>query len=491
MGFIRPAAISGTFYPGSARELEASVAYYLSQAKHSALPVPKAMIVPHAGYIYSGPVAAKAYARLKPAHDRIKRVVILGPCHRVAVRGVAASSADAFATPLGNVALDKEAQARVLTLPFVQVFDQTHVQEHSLEVHLPFLQRVLDDFKVVPLVVGDVHPDQISQLLDVLWGGSETLILISSDLSHYHPYGEAKTMDDATCRAIETLDPDAIGRDQACGRIPIKGLLGLARRRGLQVSTVDLRNSGDTAGPKDRVVGYGSWVFVEPGAAKPAAAGDGFADATRQLLADHGPTLLKTAARSIVQGFASGRPLKVDPKDYAAELGQPGACFVTLKRGQMLRGCIGSPIAHRPLIVDVAENGFSAACKDPRFPKLQTVELSGLALFISVLSAPRPMSVRDQADLLAQLRPHEDGLILTDGPKRALFLPSVWESLPRADEFVMRLKQKAGLAVDHWSAGMQAHRFIAEEISAETVGGPDALWQAAGADRIDIPTTPE
>ena len=477
MGFVRSAAIAGTFYPGSARELEATVAFHLSQAQPAQAPVPKAIIAPHAGYIYSGPVAATAYARLKPAHDRIKRVILLGPCHRVAVRGLAASSADAFATPLGEVRVDKEALGRILHLPQVQVFDDTHVQEHSLEVHLPFLQRVLDDFAVLPLVAGDASPEQVAQVLDILWGGPETLILISSDLSHYHGYAEAQRMDGATCRAIEALDPNGIGHDQACGRIPIRGLLTIAKHKGLEVSTVDLRNSGDTAGPKDRVVGYGSWVFTEPsGDKKPQD--DAFADATKKLLAEHGEILLRTAASSILHGLARGKPLTVDAASFPASLAARGACFVTLKRGGHLRGCIGSSVAHRPLIIDVAENGFAAAFRDPRFPKLDASELSDLTLSLSVLSAPRPMTVKDEADLLSQLRPHVDGLIIVDGERRALFLPSVWESLPKPEEFVMRLKMKAGMAPDHWSKTFQALRFTAEELEATSRPDPQAIWRA-------------
>ena len=263
MPLLREAAVAGQFYPGSAAELEATVRQFLDGAEKTAAPVPKAIIAPHAGYVYSGAVAASAYALLEPAASVIKRVVLLGPCHRVAVRGLALSDADAFATPLGDVPVDKEAAAMILDLPQVEVFDAAHAQEHSLEVHLPFLQVILDDFAVVPLVVGEAPPEQVAEVLDALWGGAETLIVVSSDLSHYLDYDSAQKIDSETCRAIETLDPQAISRDGACGRFPVGGLLVLAKRRGLTVTTLDLRNSGDTAGSKDRVVGYGSWMFQE------------------------------------------------------------------------------------------------------------------------------------------------------------------------------------------------------------------------------------
>jgi AmmeMemoRadiSam system protein B len=222
----------------------------------------KALVVPHAGYVYSGPVAASAYALLASLRDRIRRVVLLGPSHRVGFEGLAASSADAFETPLGRVEIDAEAVERALLLPQVRRLDAAHAQEHSLEVQLPFLQRVLSDFRLVPLVVGDATPAEVAEVIETLWGGAETLLVVSSDLSHYLPYEQAKALDRATTQAIENLDPEAIGEDQACGRLPVQGLLLAARRHGLHARTLDLRSSGDTAGSRDAVVGYGAYAFA-------------------------------------------------------------------------------------------------------------------------------------------------------------------------------------------------------------------------------------
>ena len=261
MTSVRNPAVAGTFYPADARELHAMVSAYLNSAKASG-PPPKAIIAPHAGYIYSGPVAATAYAYLAEARGTIKRVVLLGPAHRVAFAGLAASSAEAFATPLGTIPVDKPAMAKILTLPQVQVLDEAHAFEHSLEVHLPFLQEVLGDFTLVPLAVGEATPAEVGEVLEVLWDGSETLIVISSDLSHYYDYETASKLDLATSRAIEELRPQDIHYEHACGRNPVNGLLWVARRRGMHARTVDLRNSGDTAGPRDQVVGYGAYVFA-------------------------------------------------------------------------------------------------------------------------------------------------------------------------------------------------------------------------------------
>jgi AmmeMemoRadiSam system protein B len=261
MNITRTPAVAGLFYPADAQELRATVRGLLAAAAATP-PTPKAIIAPHAGYVYSGPIAASVYARLIPARDRIRRVVLLGPAHRVAFEGLAVSAAAAFTTPLGDIPVDTVAVERLLALPQVRVLDQAHRGEHSLEVQLPFLQEVLVDFTLVPLVVGDATPEEVSEVIEALWGGDETLVVISSDLSHYHDYATARRLDAATSRAIESLRPQDIGYEDACGRIPVNGLLLSARGHGLRAQLLDLRNSGDTAGTRDRVVGYGAYAFI-------------------------------------------------------------------------------------------------------------------------------------------------------------------------------------------------------------------------------------
>ncbi len=262
MTLIRPAAVAGAFYPDDPAELSAMIQSFLHQADPDKA-TPKAIIVPHAGYVYSGPVAASAYAPLQKAAGQISRVVLIGPSHRVAFNGLAVSSADLFATPLGNIAVDKAVIATLLQLPFVHLLDQAHSLEHSLEVQLPFLQTVLADFTLVPIVAGDATAEQVDQVLESVWGGPETLIVISSDLSHYHDYFTARQKDRHTTELIEQKHYEQLDFDSACGRVPVSGLLKLAREHGLQVKNIDLRNSGDTAGDKNRVVGYGAYVINE------------------------------------------------------------------------------------------------------------------------------------------------------------------------------------------------------------------------------------
>jgi hypothetical protein len=259
---LRPAAVSGTFYPASRAALASLVDSYLAEARApEGAPVPKAIIVPHAGYRYSGPVAASAFARLAPAGKDITRVVLLGPAHHVAVRGMVAPRARGMTTPLGVVEIDEEALAPL----HVGVSEMAHALEHSLEVELPFLQRVAPHARIVPLAVGYAPPDDVADVLEAAWGGDETVIVVSSDLSHYLPYELAKSTDRASAEAIVALDVGAVAPEKACGAAGIAGLLTVARRRHLRGELFDLRSSGDTAGEHGRVVGYGAFGFFEAG----------------------------------------------------------------------------------------------------------------------------------------------------------------------------------------------------------------------------------
>lgn len=267
MPAVRPPAVAGSFYPAEPVRLRAMIDAFLAAAKGRAPDRPaKAIIAPHAGYVYSGPIAGSAFAALGPGRAAVRRVVVIGPAHFVPIRGLAAPVAEAFRTPLGEVPVDVEAVAALADLPQVAASDRPHRPEHALEVELPFLQVLLGDFALVPLVVGDARPAEVAEVLERLWNGPETLIVISSDLSHYHDAATARRLDEGTAAMIERLDARDLGPERACGFLPIAGLLVASRRRGLAATRRDLRNSGDTAGPKDQVVGYGAWAFHEPDA---------------------------------------------------------------------------------------------------------------------------------------------------------------------------------------------------------------------------------
>lgn len=259
---VRPPALAGAFYPRQASELSRELRRLLSGVEPPDSPRIKALIAPHAGYIYSGPIAASAYASITGLRGRIKRVVLLGPAHRVPLNGLALPAVDAFATPLGVVPVDPAAILALAGMSQVSENLAAHELEHSLEVQLPFLQTLLEDFKVVPLLVGDAAASEVAQVLDALWGGPETLLVVSSDLSHYLSYDAARAIDRQTAQAILDLAP-SVSLEQACGGMPINGLLLAARLHGLTPQLLDLRNSGDTAGDQQRVVGYGAFSFGE------------------------------------------------------------------------------------------------------------------------------------------------------------------------------------------------------------------------------------
>jgi len=258
---VRKPAVAGSFYPAQPDRLRRQIEELLAEAEPAPKITPKALIAPHAGYIYSGLPAATAFATLRDSAQTFARIVLIGPAHYVAIRGVALPTSDAFETPLGRVPVDHDALNEITGLPFVSVNDAAHVPEHALEVELPFLQIVLPSFSLLPLVVGDATAQEVAQVLAQLWSGPETLLVISSDLSHYHSYETARRLDATTAASIENADWASLGPGQACGHLPIAGLLIEANRRNLKARRLSLCNSGDTAGTRNQVIGYGAWIF--------------------------------------------------------------------------------------------------------------------------------------------------------------------------------------------------------------------------------------
>jgi len=478
---LRSPAVAGTFYPADPAVLRRQVADFLADADN-APPLwknfPKAIIGPHAGYIYSGAVAGRAYARLAGARGKIRRVVLIGPSHYVGFQGLAVDTARAWAMPNGTIELDTDAIATIRRLPMVGELEAAYTREHALEVHVPFLQHVLGEFRLIPIVAGNTPPDAVAAVFDALWGGPETLFVVSTDLSHYLGYQACQRMDSDTAAAIERFDIDAITPTGACGAVPTSGLLYTARRRGLTIERLDLRNSGDTAGPRDRVVGYGAWALHEPLA---TVEKDEVRDAVEAL----GPDLIQLVRTGIAFGFQTGHPAEVNAAaTIPALLAAHGAAFVTLRRNGQLRGCTGSPVATRPLIVDVAQHAFNAAFRDRRFPRLALDELAGLDLSVSVLTPPLPMTFANEADLLAQLRPGSDGLIIEDSGHAALFLPSVWEEIPMPRPFLTHLKLKAGMAANHFSPRFTARRFRSIEVKGRMADYPPMAVLSSTSDLL-------
>lgn len=445
---LRQPAVAGTFYPENPTALQQMVDAFLAKARRFE-PQPKALLVPHAGYVYSGAIAAQAYASLEHYQQGIKKIVLLGPAHTLYFKGIAYDPVDAFLTPLGEVPQSQDLLNQIKELPMVVSLAEAHEREHCLEVQLPFCQREFSDFEILPLVVGDCPEEAVVTLLDKIWGGQETLIIISSDLSHYLPYYQAVEMDNRTCLHIDTLEGDSLQHESACGYFPLRGFLAYARQRGLYARLLEKCNSGDTAGEKSRVVGYAAYHFYED-----LRIGDHCRD-----------SLIGLATETIRVQAAEARPYRISLENYSEILQIRAPSFITLQKQGELRGCMGSLQTHELLAENVSANAYRAAFEDPRFPKVRAEELSEISVSISILSPLAPLRFSSEAELLAMLRPGIDGLVLVYPGHQATFLPVVWESLPQKEAFLAHLKLKMGLAATFWSPEIRAYRYTAEYIS--------------------------
>ena len=469
MSFVRKPAVAGSFYPEDPGELQRTVDNLLTQAaslitddaSQDTLAKPLRQLmglqVPHAGYIYSGLIAAVGYQLIKTLRPR--RVVIAGPTHRVGFRGIALSEAVAFATPLGEIPVDQNAQQYLVEHSSVAAFfEPSHTEEHALEVQLPFLQTVFRDldFSIVPLAVGDCTPEGVCDTLQTLVSipgenPDDTLIIISSDLSHYLSYDEARKLDTTTLSQVMSLEYSLDPR-QACGAYAWSGLIRLARRLHWHPQLLMNASSGDTAGDKSRVVGYSSVAFWKY---NPPEDEFGIPNRYGSLLPQIAREILTDAFRDSKRVGSMNTLSKFSESDRALQLllRSVGASFVTLTKHGQLRGCIGSLAPHRMLGEDIAANALAAAFEDPRFAPLHVSELEEIHIEVSVLTKPQPFERREgesNESYLSRLRPGTDGVILRRGFHHATFLPQVWSELPDVHDFISQLMYKAGLSAEEF-----------------------------------------
>jgi AmmeMemoRadiSam system protein B/AmmeMemoRadiSam system protein A len=449
---IRKPIWAGKFYPAQRSELVLTIDRLTRQAKHTRLQVPagkqlKALILPHAGYVYSGLTAAHASVVL--AQKQFDKVILLGPDHRVGFRNAAVSNVRAYKTPLGLIPLSKDAANLRRQADLFHANIHSDRSEHSLEVVLPFLQHVLGEFQLVPVVMG---PGDIQQLSDAIDGlrHPNALLVVSSDLSHYLSYSQAVARDKETIRMILDLEPEKLSGCQncACGKTPILVLLDLALRYNWQPVLLHYSNSGDTAGGRTKVVGYAAIAFY----GNPSQTDT--RDTLPQFTQKQGQMLLQLARWTLAERLNPHAAGKVSEALAAVsqERSFKSSCgtFVTLKKNGRLRGCIGNLTAKENVLDGVRRNAIKAAFHDPRFPPLKAAELEQVKIEVSVLTPPQPLTYEDSADLLAKLIIKRDGLIIRKGRAGATFLPQVWEQLPRPEEFLGNLCRKAGLPVDTW-----------------------------------------
>ncbi|MGC8744689.1 MAG: AmmeMemoRadiSam system protein B [Verrucomicrobiia bacterium] len=485
MSRIREPAVAGLFYPKSPSALTEMIDKYLKEAPDFKISDLRGLVCPHAGYIYSGPVAAYGYKQL--IGKKYKTVILLAPSHYALFRGASVCSAALYRTPLGDVKISPKALQISQKPPFIPESparvqrpgwsmessrgapeygkDTPHTWEHSDEVQVPFLQRVLKEFELIPIIVGDCDSEQAAKVLNE-FVDNETLIVASSDLSHYLPYDSARTTDNRCVKTICELDLKSIEMQEACGRIPIAILMHIAVMRGWKPQLLNYRNSGDTAGDKRAVVGYASIAFVgnakDNGQKQTANSVSSQEKQQATLSKDEKPDnagslskeqkkFLLDLARQAVKAAATKQPLPVvDEKQLDNILKEKRACFVTLTKDGNLRGCIGHISPVEPLYKAVIENAEAAAIYDTRFEPVRADEIKQIEIEISILTEPKPLEYNSVADLLSKLRAGIDGVVLNVMGRRSTFLPQVWEQLPDKVEFLNHLSLKAGAPADAW-----------------------------------------
>lgn len=471
---IKEAAVAGLFYPQEKAALAQLVDGLLARVKPAQGDGPdhrsdgagrvRGLVVPHAGYEFSGPIAAVGYKQVEGRS--YSKVVIMAPSHTAAFQGAYVSEVGAYRTPLGLVAVAGEARELAKRAPFSSRFegrvrrppwssrspqkapppgeDRPDTWEHALEVQLPFLQRTVKDFTLVPVIFGEVDPKAAAKALAGLID-SKTLLVASSDLSHYQPYEVARKLDTSCTEAIVALDVDRMEREDACGKLPILTLMHVARQNGWKARLLDYRNSGDTAGERSQVVGYAAIAFYDEKA--PQAAGSA---PKAVYLPGERKFLLDLARKSLVEAVHRRKPPEVDAAAVPERLRQDRACFVTLTINGQLRGCIGHIFPQEPLYRAVIDNAQSAALHDPRFRPVAPEDVDRIHIEISVLTVPAPLEHASPDDLLARLRPGVDGVVLQVGRAQSTYLPQVWEKIPEKEVFMNTLAEKAGLAPGAW-----------------------------------------
>lgn len=473
-----PVAI-GTYYPREARELTKTATDLIDAADRrlrlSDGDFPKVILVPHNALYLSGNVAAAGYAAMKKLKPFVKRVVLIGSSHQGKYFGISLSRSQYWEMPNQRFEIDRELTEKLIKMQGVGFDNDAHEVEASLEMQLPFISSVFrKDVKIMPILVEDASIEQIYDLIDAVWGGIETVIVISTDMFSGKDAASVRKAIQKTASLLEKKEASLIKQTDFCFSLPVSGMLAYAHENNMEIQTLDLKTTADIYPETDKVIGFGAFGFYE-------TAQTSQEDKNKRLesvLQANQKDLLRIAAQSVVTGFERGRPLRLRESKYPEELREKGATFVNLYYNGDLRGSAGSTSAHRSIIEDVAENAYAAAFSDFRFIPLSEEELKDTEISISFLSSPSLIRFDSEEDLLSKLNPKTDGVILKERSNRALFLPQIWETFPSPKDFFDHLKQRAGLPSDYWSPTIKVYRFNVVDINSGDLEDPKSIWSS-------------
>lgn len=436
---IKQPSVAGSFYSADPNELKNQIENFAKQSKNHYQNSTRAVIVPHAGLIYSGRLAYEGISQLDKT---IKNIFIFAPAHRVGFDGLALSSFDSWNTPLGNININQEINNELKEKFNANFIDEALAPEHAIEIQVPTIQTLFENVSIIPILIGKESPHKIKEIIEYYYPNKENGFVISSDLSHFLTDEKAKQIDTVTAQMIESGNIEEFQYQQACGALGIVSLSLFSNENNYSLIRIDMENSSSTTGDKNSVVGYGCWFLYE--------------GKTNDFLKKYYTKSILDLCKIAIKSHFVSQETQIK---YPQVFNQLGASFVTLEKNNHLRGCIGSIIAHRSLILDIVSNAQNAAFKDPRFNPVEKDELDQLQIAVSILSEPKKMKFKDEDDLLNQMRPNIDGIIIKDKGYQAVYLPSVWEQLPDKKEFLNTLKMKAGLSADYFSDTFEAYRF--------------------------------
>ena len=475
---IRYPAAVGSLYPRDGRELTKKAADLVAAADRrlrvSDEEIPKAIIVPHNALFFSGETAAAGYAALKRLKPFVKRVVLIGSSHQGKYFGISLSQAQYWEMPNRRFEADRELTDRLVKMQGIGFDSAAHEAESSLEMQLPFVHAVFGkDVKIMPILIEDASIEQITDLIDTVWGGPETVVVVSTDMFSGQDAETVKKEIKKTARLLEKKDYSAIRQQHFCAPLPVEGLLAYAKENNMDVRTIDLRTSADVYPLTDKVIGFGAFGVYETDSAAQEHSFEQMEDLVRSNQED----LLRVAAQSLITGFERGRPIRLRENRYPEAFREKGMTLVNIYHNGVLRGSAGSVEPTRSFLEDIAENAYAAGFSDFRFVPLDEEEIKEAEITISFLTPPRQMRFDGEEDLLSKITPQKDGLILKERSNRALFPPQIWETFSSPKEFLSHLKQKAGLPADYWSPTVKVYRFHVIDINSGDLENPKSIWQ--------------